>query len=144
MDRGNAGGQGSPAPGRGAPLTSGLARRLFLLMLGAGVAGCGAGWRQPGQLAPGPWVPRQQVQVWSGGHVERWHAVVMATDSISGAPYLRPPECDSCRRSLPLTQVDSVRVGKPSAAFWKTLGLVVGLPLLLLTLYCSGACFPEA
>lgn len=115
---------------------------LSLCMLVSGVAGCGAGWHQPPQLTPGPWAPRQQVQVWSAGQMERWHAVVVGADSISGAPYVRPTVCDSCRRSLPRTAVDSVRVGNPVAGFWKTFGLFLVLPIVLLTIYCSGACFP--
>jgi len=42
-----------------------------------------AGWRTT-SLAPGPLPPRQQAQVWSGGRALRWHALVIATDSISG------------------------------------------------------------
>lgn len=118
---------------------------FFLVLLELGAVGCGAGWRRPVQLTPGPWAPRQQVQVWSEGRVERWHGVVVGAHSISGSPYLRPPDCDSCRRALPLVRVDSVRVGKPVAAFWKTIGLVVGVSMGLLILYCRGeACFPES
>jgi hypothetical protein len=116
----------------------------FLVLLELSAVGCGAGWRRPAQLAPGPWAPRQQVQVWSEGQAVRWHAVVVGADSISGAPFLQPPECDSCRLALPLARVDSVRVGKPAAGFWKTFGLVVGVPMALLILYCrEEACFPK-
>jgi hypothetical protein len=76
----------------------------------------------------------------------RWHAVVVRHDSISGVPFVRPPDCDSCRRALPLDLVDSVRVGHPVTGFWKTLGLVVGIPLAVLGVLCGfdgRGCFPE-
>jgi hypothetical protein len=43
-------------------------------------------------------------------------------------PYLQRPDCDSCRVSLPLAEVDSLRAGNPAAGLWKTVGLsLVGL-----------------
>ncbi len=36
------------------------------------------------------------------------------SDSVSGIPYKMPLDCDSCRRSIPLTQVDSLRRGRQS------------------------------
>ncbi len=107
-------------------------------------ASCGAGWHRSPQLEPGALAPRQQVEVWSGGSVRRWHAVQVGADSISGVPYLRPAGCDSCRTALPRSAVDSVRLGDPVAGFWKTLGLVLGIPTLILVIGCStsGPCFP--
>ena len=32
--------------------------------------------------------------------------------------------------------VDSVRLGNPTAGFWKTLGLVIGLPLVAVVVIC--------
>lgn len=64
------------------------------------LAGCGAGWRTT-PLAPGPLPPRQQAQVWTQGHALRWHALVIATDSISGMPFTRAPACDSGGGSAP-------------------------------------------
>jgi hypothetical protein len=100
---------------------------------------CGAGWRRRPDLAPGPLSPRQQAQVWHQGRAERWHALIISPDSISGVPYLRPLDCDSCRLALPRTQVDSVRLGKPVAGFWKTAGLVVGIPVLVLAVLCASS-----
>jgi len=97
---------------------------------------CGAGWRRPPDLELGPLAQRQQAQVWHQGRVVRWHALVISADSISGVPYLRPPDCDSCRVALPRAQVDSLRLGNPVAGFWKTVGLVVGIPLLVLGVVC--------
>ena len=99
--------------------------------------GCGAGWRRRSALEPGPFSPRQQAQVWHQGRAEHWHALIVSPDSISGVPYLRPPDCDSCRVVLPRAQVDSVRFGNPVAGFWKTAGLVVGIPVLVLVVWCA-------
>lgn len=60
----------------------------------------------------------------------------VAADSISGVPFMRPTTCDSCRVALPRTAVDSVRFGNPEAAFFKTLGLVLGAPALLYLILC--------
>lgn len=118
-------------------------RNFVGVLLGLSTLGCGAGWHQPAQLAPGALKPRQQVQVWSGGRAVRWHGVVVRTDSVSGVPYSKPLPCDSCRRAIPLASVDSVRVGNPVAGFWKTFGLALAVPMGLLVLYCWDGCFPE-
>ena len=113
-------------------------------MAGIGVASasCGAGWHRPAQLEPGALAPRQQVEVWSGGSARRWHAVRVEADSVSGIPYLRRIDCDSCRVALPRAAVDSVRLGNPVAGFWKTFGLVLGVPLAILGIVCAthGGC----
>jgi len=98
--------------------------------------GCGAGWRRQPDLQPGALSRRQQAQVWHQGSVERWHALVISRDSVSGVPYLTPVNCDSCRVALPRAEVDSIRLGNPVAGFWKTVGLVVGVPLLLIGVVC--------
>ena len=49
------------------------------------------------------------VWIWSPGVVNKWHAVSMTQDSVSGIPYDVPLPCDSCRRSLPRSQVDSMQ-----------------------------------
>lgn len=36
--------------------------------------------------------------------------MVMTRDSVSGIPYQMPVSCDSCRRSIPRTRVDSIRL----------------------------------
>ena len=120
--------------------------RLWLSFLGLGAVACGAGWHQPALLRPGPLPVRKQAQVWSSGQAQRWHSVVVKADSISGVPFLQAPECDSCRMALPLAIVDSVRVGSPEAGFWKTLGLIVGIPALIGIVLCGPdgtRCFPE-
>jgi hypothetical protein len=101
--------------------------------------GCGAGWHQPATVAPGPMPARQQVQVWSGGGMRRWHGVRVAKDSISGVPFTESPECLTCRESLPRAMVDSLRVGDPVAGFWKSFGLAAGFILVATTIACGSA-----
>jgi hypothetical protein len=109
-----------------------LAALAFLAL-----ASCGAGWHRPPSLQAGPLQLRQQVQVWHGGEVERWHAVVVTADSISGIPYLSPLQCDSCRIRRSRVTVDSIRLGNPVAGFWKTAGLVVAAPIVLSAVLCA-------
>jgi hypothetical protein len=92
------------------------------------LAACGAGWHRVEYPTPDDLSPRQQVEVWSGGSARQWHAVRITTDSVSGVSYLQPIGCDSCRQSIPRNRVDSLRLGNPAAGFWKTVGLVLGIP----------------
>ena len=98
-------------------------------------AGCGAGWRTT-PLAAGPLPPRQQAEVWTEGRALRWHALVVATDSISGVPFTSSPACDSCRVALPRGSVDSVRLGNPTAGFWKSVGLGMGISFAAALVIC--------
>ena len=116
--------------------------RYGVLLLGT--LGCGAGWHQPPELTPGPWAERQQAQVWVDGKSLQWHSVNVHHDSVSGVPFIKDPRCDTCRVALPLSAVDSVRVGSPVNGFWKSVGLFVAIPFAVLAVICGGnACFPE-
>jgi hypothetical protein len=97
--------------------------------------GCGAGWRST-TLTSGPLPPRQQAQVWTEGRALRWHAIQVATDSISGVPFTRSPGCDSCRVAVPRASVDSVRFGNPTAGFWKSVGLGMGITAVAALVIC--------
>jgi hypothetical protein len=97
---------------------------------------CDAGWRRPQELSPDSLSPRQQVQVWRQGRTVQWHAVVISADSISGIPYYKPVDCDSCRVAFPRASVDSIRLGDPVAGFWKSVGLVMGVMLA----FCAAKC----
>jgi hypothetical protein len=97
--------------------------------------GCGAGWRRT-ELADGTLKPRQQVQIWRAGEVARWHAVVVEVDTVSAVPFMQPVQCDSCRRRIPRAQIDSMRLGNPVAGFWKTVGLVVAIPIAIMLGVC--------
>lgn len=99
-------------------------RAWSLFLLAVSQAGCGPGWHQP----PSPEAiadlrPRQQVQVWSRGVPRQLHAVRLTADSVTGIPYLKALDCDSCRIALPRAAVDSLRLGNPPAGFWRSLGL---------------------
>jgi hypothetical protein len=39
-------------------------------------------------------------------------------------------------------QVDSVRLGNPVAGFWKTVGLVIAVPMLTFAVICAGESGP--
>jgi hypothetical protein len=114
--------------------------RCWLPWVGAaiGLAGCGAGWHRA-ELTRGQLPARQQVEVWHSGTVERWHGVVLTGDSMSGVPYLRSLSCDSCRVTRPRAEVDSIRLGSPVAGFWKTVVLVVAVPVLIVEGVCAAS-----
>jgi hypothetical protein len=89
------------------------------------IQGCGAGWHRVSDVEH--LAPRQQVQVWHQGQAAQWHALRVRSDTISGIPYFKPIECDSCRVALPRSVVDSIRAGNPVAGFWKSVALVLGI-----------------
>jgi hypothetical protein len=98
-------------------------------------SGCGAGWRTT-EAGPGRLPARQQAQVWSGGKARQWHGILVTTDSVSGVPYTQSPECDSCRVALARSVVDSIRLGNPSAGFWKSVALGGAITLGAALLIC--------
>jgi hypothetical protein len=103
------------------------------------VAGCGAGWSREPATSLGGLDPNQQVQVWVGGVKHRWHGLQINGDSVSGLHYLAPLTCDSCRRSLPVSAVDSIRVGDPPGGFWKSFGAIMGTWLFFgILIYLGG------
>ena len=92
---------------------------------------CSAGWHRIEPVAPTSLDPGQQVQVWQGTTRIQLHAVRVDRDSISGVPFQKPRECDSCRVSLPSSTIDSLRAGNPTAAFLKSIGLTLGIWLTI-------------
>ena len=72
------------------------------------VAGCYPGWRPVDEQTP--ITPHDRVLIWTQGRVEEWHWVVVTQDSVSGVPWTSP-WCTTCRRSIPRTQVDSMKLG---------------------------------
>ena len=54
--------------------------------------------------------PRYPVWIWSGGSAQKWHAVRVTWDSVSGIPYHMSVHCDSCRQTISRDHVDSIRV----------------------------------
>jgi hypothetical protein len=107
---------------------------LFVLVL---IQACGAGWRLQPLETLKPLPVRQQVQIWSDGDIQQWHAVSFTPDHFYGIPFHQSVDCDSCRVSIPRTDVDSVRLGNPTRGFWKTFSLVVGIPVLTFIILCS-------
>lgn len=71
------------------------------------------------------------------GRMERWQSVVVGADSLSGVPFVRSPECDSCRRAVARSAVDSVRLGDPVGGFLKTVALGMAVPVALLAIWCD-------
>ena len=70
------------------------------------------------------------------GRVHRWHAVRSSPDSVSGISFLQPIDCDSCRVSIPQTAVDSLRLGNPTGALWRSVGLTLGAAAVTALLLC--------
>src|SRR2546426_305611 len=82
--------------------------RVAIVLLAAGCAGY---WGRRPLDQPTPVKRASPVWIWTSGGVEKWHAVVITQDSVSGIPYQMPVRCDSCRRSIPRTRVDSMKLG---------------------------------
>ena len=88
-------------------------RFAFLLL----AVGCSGGQWAPRRIElPFPLEPSDIVGIWRGGKVEKWHAVVITPDSVSGIPYRMALQCDSCRRSMPRAQVDSMTLAHETRA----------------------------
>lgn len=112
----------------------GKPNRAGLLLL-LSTAGCGAGWRWVDPV-PASLPPRQQVQVWQGGHARVLHAVTHTPDSLSGVPYHLSPACDSCRVTLPLASIDSMRLGNMERGAYRSIGVaLLGMTALAGILY---------
>jgi hypothetical protein len=100
-----------------------LALLTALLLL---EAACTAGPRRVDLPTPAPLGPRQELELWQAGKPRTLHAVVQARDSISGVPVHRPPTCRSCRVTLALADIDSVRVVSSDRSALLAQGLVLG------------------
>jgi hypothetical protein len=123
---------------------------LFAVLL---VTGCGANhtfnWHATSLLEPHPIATNQDVQVWTHGHALYWQQVLIGNDSISGVPTTSKDHwgwggyterdkngCKTCRRGLPLSEVDSIRLrGDLSDASW--LGLTAVLAAII---YLEAVC----
>ena len=81
---------------------------LVLILLAPGCSTGYWGWRPLGQSDPVE--PRDRVRIWSRSTLNEWHAVVITHDSVSGIPYKMSLSCDTCRRALPRSQVDSMKL----------------------------------
>lgn len=112
-------------------------RHLLLALCVAASPACGAGWRRV-ELGPRTQLaPRQQVQVWTtGGEEHVLHALEIDSAHVSGVPFHLPPDCDSCRVSLPSAAIDSLRLGSKPHGLVQTVGVgyLVMMGVLLATM----------
>ena len=108
------------------------AERILAIVLSAAllVSGCSAGWRHVEPVVPEKFSRRQQVQVWNGGQASVLHSVRIDTMSLSGTPFTENPACEPCRMEIPLTEVDSVRLGNKETGYFILMGAVVAVSLL--------------
>ncbi len=95
--------------------------RAFVLL----AAGCSGYWGRRPVDQPTPTERHAPVWIWSGGEVNKWHAVVITQDSVSGIPYEMSVHCGSCWRSIPRTRVDSMKLGYRTLP--ENVTIVVGL-----------------
>lgn len=86
-----------------------MKRRLPLALVVLAV-GCGGYWGRRPVDEPRPIDPTQPVWIWTNGGVQKWRAVVVTEDFVSGSPW-KPRRCETCRRSIPRAQVDSILLG---------------------------------
>ena len=89
--------------------------RIVAFTLAVLAVGCHSEWR-PRLDEPASIKPADAVRIWSNGTVAQWHAVVITSDSVSGIPYETSLQCDSCRRSMPMVLVDSMKVRHHTSA----------------------------
>ena len=95
------------------------------------IAGCwGNYWGRRPVDQPTPIDPGDPMWIWTRRGAEKWHAVVISQDSVSGIPFETSRKCVVCRRSIPRVQVDSMKHGYRTLA--ETVTEVVGVPTLLL------------
>jgi hypothetical protein len=102
------------------------------------LGGCGAGWRRLDDLTPRALPVRAQVQLWMGHQTRVLHAVTLGTDSLTGVPFHRPPDCDSCRVVIARSMVDSMRLGNQERGALGSIGFgYLALGATALVLYLS-------
>lgn len=53
--------------------------------------------------------PRQQIEVWQGREAITLHSVRIVGDFLTGVSAWKPPDCDSCRVTIPISRIDSIR-----------------------------------
>jgi hypothetical protein len=82
--------------------------------------------------------PHDPVWVWTKSGVEKWHAVVITQDSVSGIPFETSFKCAICRRTIPRVQVDSMKHGYRTLAQDLSEGAeAIGLLLLVESVLCA-------
>jgi hypothetical protein len=66
------------------------------------------------------------------------HGVIVGADTVSGIPFFRSLDCDSCRVGIGQVEVDSLRIGDPAVGFWKTAMLGAAVTLVAM---CRRWCY---
>ena len=118
-----------------APFSMMRCARFAIVLL---AAGCSGYWGRRPLNQPTPVKRADPVWIWTTSGVEKWHAVVITQDSVSGIPYQMSVRCDSCRRSIPRTRVDSMKLGYKT--FAENVTEVVGI-VTVLTLVDGVLCY---
>ena len=111
-------------------------RRLAALLPILLLIGCGPGWKRTEPATGTRLPPRDQFLVHHGDSTDRWHALEVTGDSVSGVHWLTPIDCDSCRTALPRASVDSIQLGHPVRGLFKGYALVVYGPMVALGVLC--------
>ena len=110
--------------------------RLLPVLLTVWTTACMT-WSGAKPPTPQEFSPGKQIQVWAGERSWRLHGVRVTPDTVSGIHFMDPLECDSCRISLPLAAVDSIKTGRSEAASIAIVVVPVGLFLLIATAIAS-------
>jgi len=93
-----------------------------------------AGWERLEVASDTALAPSQQVQVWRGSQVRVLHAVRLIGDSLVGVPFQKPANCETCRLTIPRSDVDSLRLGNMEPGGL----LLTALPFLVLLFVAAG------
>jgi hypothetical protein len=97
-------------------------------------------WSSARGVEPVEVPPNTQYKVWTADQVLWLRAVQITPDTLSGIPFKLEATCTNCRVSIPLGEVDSIRVGIASTS--KTLiliGVGVLIPFVVAAVY-AGCC----
>lgn len=90
-------------------------QRLAVLLLPILLASC-THWVKDEKVLLDPVPVRDQLQIFTPAGDIRAHSVRVDSTTLSYVPYVMPPDCDSCRITLPRASVDSVRSSKLSVS----------------------------
>ncbi|HEY4100436.1 MAG TPA: hypothetical protein VGM20_06130 [Gemmatimonadales bacterium] len=111
------------------PMMRGLRTRWnsALLLVVFAAYGC-ANW-QPVAISPAPHPVDQRAILEFHVHdqVVRLHGVRFSADSLSGVPWLKHLNCDSCRVQYALADISQPRAGHPGREAWIWLSPVIAL-----------------
>jgi hypothetical protein len=90
-----------------------MPNRALPILLLAALAGC-THWVRDETVLQAPVPARDQLQIFTPTSTIRAHGIRSDSTTLSYVPYVMPPDCDSCRVTVPLASVDSIRSSKLS------------------------------